>query len=172
MTEIVDLKWNNECIDKHLIDTHNMQIELAFKMGNDHAAQERDRKDVLRVEYRHHKIADQAKLMMRDVEMLANIIHQMMGLAPSNYQSHDDIRERLNRVQYLRFVTYFERDRNYEPGDPRAPVRYIIDMPIVRSPIEEDEKDRQITYLRELLEKRNDWRIGRFSYPMSPNMLK
>lgn len=102
----------------------------------------------IRREYQFQHMADRVKVLMRIVESMAEMVediledpdHAMPEVSKNFYRS------KLERYPFLRRVPI-------DPDAPTSTAMYVIEMRLPLSPHEEDVKDKELAYLRELIDK-------------------
>lgn len=108
---------------------------------------------LLHEEYKYQKLADDAKMAQRHVEILANLVNEFIQIVrPSDPALAEHAERCISRIPLLRRVKI--DNKNF---------RYLLDIPIPLSPREENEQNHELNYLRELWKARygipSEWRF-------------
>jgi hypothetical protein len=97
----------------------------------------------LHEEYRFQRMADSAKIAQRSVEILANLVNELVEAIKVDMPlTAEDADRCLAKIPYLRRVPLNDR--------PNADFRYILETPMPLSPGEDEGRERELQYLREL----------------------
>jgi len=96
-------------------------------------------------EYRFQRIADSAKIAQRSVETLANLVQELIeAISIDLPKTAKEAEYRLSKIPHLRKL-YLRADKDDE-------FRYIMELPICFSPLEAEQENRELEYLRKLQE--------------------